>query len=89
MQSKIADAVLRADRASTGRQKEAKRYVDRYKRLDAALDAFYSDSGNRRPESNVSISKINALFDRYKGDPFVPHTHRHTHMAYYHRSRQR
>lgn len=49
-------------------QKEAKRYVDRYKRLDAALDAFYSESGNRRAESNVSITKINALFDRYK-DP--------------------
>ncbi|KAL4071587.1 Cullin binding-domain-containing protein [Scleroderma yunnanense] len=48
-------------------QKEARRYVDRYRRLDGALNSFSSDSGRRRiPESNVSMNKINALFDKYK-----------------------
>ncbi|KAG6335813.1 hypothetical protein ID866_3271 [Astraeus odoratus] len=51
-----------------GSQKEAKRYLDKYKRLETALDAFFSDGSRRRPsEHNVSISKINALFDKYKG----------------------
>ncbi|KAF8841077.1 defective in Cullin neddylation protein 1 [Paxillus ammoniavirescens] len=49
-------------------QKEAKRYLDNHKRLDVAIDAFFQDGGNRRPESAASTSKLTALFDKYK-DP--------------------
>lgn len=54
--------------------KEAKRYLDKYKRLDAAIDAFFNDSGTRRAESGVSTAKLTSLFDRYKGnsDPISP-----------------
>ncbi|KAF9228142.1 DUF298-domain-containing protein [Gyrodon lividus] len=47
-------------------QKEAKRYLDKHKRLDVAIDAFFQDGGNRRPESSASTSKLTALFDKYK-----------------------
>ncbi|KAF8550649.1 defective in Cullin neddylation protein 1 [Imleria badia] len=46
--------------------KEAKRYLDKYKRLDAAVDAYFQDSGNRRTESGASTSKLTTLFEKYK-----------------------
>ncbi|KAK0457016.1 defective in Cullin neddylation protein 1 [Desarmillaria tabescens] len=56
----------------TGAQaKDAKRYLDKYKRLDAAVDAYYNDPVSRRSGGSVtaaSTSKLNALFDKYK-DP--------------------
>jgi len=48
--------------------KEAKRYMDKYKRLDAAVDAFFQDSGPGRTGTAVSTSKLITLFDKYK-DP--------------------
>ncbi|KAF9239449.1 defective in Cullin neddylation protein 1, partial [Melanogaster broomeanus] len=45
-------------------QKEAKRYLDKHKRLDVAIDAFYQDGG----KSGASTSKLTELFDKYK-DP--------------------
>ncbi|KAI8990376.1 Cullin binding-domain-containing protein [Trametes punicea] len=52
--------------------KEARRYLTKYKRLDQAIDAYYNDpSGGRSAgaRSNASTSKLNALFDNYKGAP--------------------
>ncbi|KIO00075.1 hypothetical protein M404DRAFT_10275 [Pisolithus tinctorius Marx 270] len=48
--------------------KEARRYLEKYKLLDAALDAYFTDGGRRRSETNLSTSSINGLFDKYK-DP--------------------
>lgn len=48
--------------------KEARRYLEKYKLLDAALDAYFTDGGRRRSETNLSTSSINVLFDKYK-DP--------------------
>lgn len=52
------------------RAKDAKRYLDKYKRLDAALDAYFNDPVSRRGGGSAtaaSTSKLNALFDKYKG----------------------
>ncbi|PCH43160.1 DUF298-domain-containing protein [Wolfiporia cocos MD-104 SS10] len=46
--------------------RDARRYLERHKRLDAAIDAFYNDPGAAR--SGASTTKLNALFDQYK-DP--------------------
>ncbi|KAG7443190.1 DUF298-domain-containing protein [Guyanagaster necrorhizus] len=52
--------------------KDAKKYLDRYRRLDAALDAYFSDPISHRasgvPTTATITSKLNALFDKYK-DP--------------------
>ena len=54
--------------------KDAKKFLDRYKRLDLAVDAFFDDpnamaSVRRQPDAPApSTSKLNTLFDKYK-DP--------------------
>ncbi|KAG8215191.1 Cullin binding-domain-containing protein [Butyriboletus roseoflavus] len=48
--------------------KEARRYLDKHKRLDAAIDAFFQESGSRRTDSGASTSKLTTLFEKYK-DP--------------------
>ncbi|KAF7964786.1 hypothetical protein HWV62_2910 [Athelia sp. TMB] len=51
--------------------KDAKRYLEKYKRVDIAIDSFYNDPNAvfaatpKRPEA-PSTSKLNALFDKYK-----------------------
>lgn len=50
--------------------KDAKRMLEKYKRLDAAVDAYYS--GGFQPSSpartaGASTSKITELFEKYKG----------------------
>ncbi|KAF8636100.1 hypothetical protein AX17_003805 [Amanita inopinata Kibby_2008] len=52
--------------------KDGRKFIDRYKRLDVAIDAYYGDStspaarhGDRPPPST---SKLSALFEKYK-DP--------------------
>lgn len=53
--------------------KDAKRFIEKYKRVDIAIDAYYNDptalamSARRQTESVPSTSKLNALFDKYKG----------------------
>lgn len=56
------------------RVRDAKRFLDKYKRVDAAMDAYYNDptalnSPSKRPteSSAPSTSKLNALFEKYKG----------------------
>lgn len=55
------------------RTKEAKKFIDKYKRLDVAIDAYYTNPnefGNRRQAESTAVpstSKLNALFTRYKG----------------------
>ena len=69
------------DRCSTCRPKEGKAYIDKYKRLDVAIDAFYSDK--RRPQPGVaSASKVNALFDRYKDNSSSLILKRRMYMTY-------
>lgn len=60
------------------RVKDAKKYLEKFKRVDIAIDSFYNDPGmfsntatptaatSRRPEA-PSTSKLNTLFDKYKG----------------------
>ncbi|KAK2460449.1 hypothetical protein APHAL10511_007614 [Amanita phalloides] len=50
--------------------RDAKKLLDKYKRLDAAMDAYYGDSVpmSNRDKPPVSTSKLNTLFDKYK-DP--------------------
>lgn len=57
------------------RVKDAKRYLEKFKRVDIAIDSFYSDPGmfsssaatSKRPDAAPSTSKLSALFDKYKG----------------------
>jgi hypothetical protein len=52
-------------------QKDAKRYLDKHqRRLDAAIDAYFQES-NGRTTVAASSSKLNALFDRYKGECYI------------------
>ncbi|KAK0494382.1 defective in Cullin neddylation protein 1 [Armillaria luteobubalina] len=63
---KMSDETTAQFCSVTGAQpKDAKRYLDKYRRLDAALDAYFND-----PDQPLlaSTSKLNALFDKYK-DP--------------------
>ncbi|KAJ6465690.1 defective in Cullin neddylation protein 1 [Mycena sanguinolenta] len=54
--------------------KDAKKFLDKYKRVDIAVDAYYGDptalaATTARPAAPAaSTSKLNALFDKYK-DP--------------------
>jgi len=54
--------------------KDAKKFLEKFKRLDAAVDAYYTNpsavsaSPSRQQPSVPSTSKLNALFDGYK-DP--------------------
>jgi hypothetical protein len=50
--------------------KDAKRYLDKHqKRLDAAIDAYFQESSGRI--TVASSSKLNALFDKYKGEYYI------------------
>jgi DCN1-like protein 1/2 len=56
------------------RVKDAKRFIDKYKRVDVAMDAFYNDPAamvaaakHQGGGGGPSTSKLNTLFDRYKG----------------------
>jgi len=55
--------------------KDARRFLEKYKRVDIAMDAYYNDpnasaaTGRRQADGGgASTSKLNALFDKYK-DP--------------------
>ncbi|KAI0728924.1 defective in Cullin neddylation protein 1 [Fomitopsis betulina] len=51
--------------------REAKRYLEKYKRLDVAIDAYYTNpNGLPAERSSASVTKIGQLFDQYK-DPDV------------------
>jgi hypothetical protein len=65
---------LRFELIANIRVKDAKKFLDRHKRVDAAIDAYYNDpsaiaaTARRQTESSMpSTSKLNALFDKYKG----------------------
>ncbi|PFH50214.1 hypothetical protein AMATHDRAFT_145703 [Amanita thiersii Skay4041] len=45
--------------------REARKYLERHRRLDAAIDAFYNSS-NSAAKPVPSTSKLTALFDKYK-----------------------
>ncbi|KAG1856739.1 defective in Cullin neddylation protein 1 [Suillus subluteus] len=53
--------------------KDARRYLDKHqRRLDAAIDAYYQEGGSR--STVASTSKLNALFDKYKGEYLPTYT---------------
>ena len=53
--------------------KDAKKFIDKYKRVDVAVDAYYTDpnqfgsSSTSRKTESEKISRLNTLFDKYKG----------------------
>ena len=49
------------------RAKDAKKYIEKYKRVEVAIDAFYNEPMQSRQTSAPSTSKLNQLFDTYKG----------------------
>jgi hypothetical protein len=51
--------------------KDAKKYIEKYKRLEVAIDAFYNEPMQSRQTNAPSTSKLNQLFDTYKGEGFV------------------
>lgn len=51
------------------RAKDARKFLTKHKRLDLAVDAYYtSPAASKAP---ASTSKLNALFDKYKGAVLV------------------
>lgn len=53
--------------------------MDKYKRVDIAIDAYYNDPNAVQPvrSSGVSTTKLNQVFDQYKGMSRFPLDHRH------------
>lgn len=61
--------------------RDARRFLDKYKRVDAAMDAYYNDPSALNNSISISkrtnepsTSKLNSLFDKYKG-AFSPPRH--------------
>ena len=61
--------------------RDARRFLDKYKRVDAAMDAYYNDPSALNNSISISkrtnepsTSKLNSLFDKYKG-AFPPPCH--------------
>ncbi len=59
------------------RANEAKKFLEKHKRLDVAVDAYFHESAGRRQSGGASstpaasTSKLAALFDKYKGTIIV------------------
>ena len=55
--------------------RDARKYLDKYKRIDLAVDAFYNDphAAAAAPRAQASSSKLGALFDKYKGASACAH----------------
>lgn len=54
------------------RPKDAKKFLDKYKRVDAAIDSYYNDpnqfgGASSRKTDSERVTKLNALFEKYKG----------------------
>lgn len=54
------------------RTKDARKFMDKYKRLDAAMDAYYTDpsqfgGGSSKRVETDRTTRLNSLFDKYKG----------------------
>jgi len=69
---KTEEAITQFCSVTSATTKEAKKFIDKYKRLDVAIDAYYTNPnefGNRRQAESTAVpstSKLNALFTRYK-----------------------
>ena len=67
-------AFHQADRLTSAallyRMKDARKYLEQHgRRVDHAIDAFYNQPVQaRREPAGPSTSKLNQLFDRYKGE---------------------
>lgn len=53
------------------RPKDARKFLEKYKRLDAAIDSYYNDpdefAGSSKKSDTDRIARLNAIFDKYKG----------------------
>jgi DCN1-like protein 1/2 len=56
------------------RVKDARKFLEKHKRVDYAIDAYYNDpaalaaTARRQADTSApSTSKLNTLFDKYKG----------------------
>lgn len=58
------------------RTRDARKFIDKYKRLEIAIDAYYNEPmmSRQTQPSAPSTSKLNQVFDQYKGVP--PHVRR-------------
>ncbi|KAL1943222.1 hypothetical protein VTO73DRAFT_4297 [Trametes versicolor] len=61
----MEDKIAQFSSVTGASTKDARRYLTKYKRLDQALDAFYSDP-SAGARATASTSKLAALFDKYK-----------------------
>jgi DCN1-like protein 1/2 len=65
--------LFKCNRIYLSSPKDAKKFLDKYKRVDLAVDAYYTDpnqfgpSSTSRKSDSERISRLNALFDKYKG----------------------
>lgn len=58
--------------------KDARKYIEKYKRADIAIDAFYGDGGiassstpPKRVDTASMTQKLTTLFDKYKGSSVI------------------
>jgi hypothetical protein len=49
------------------RTRDAKSYITKYKRIEVAIDAYLNNPNEFGTTPTVSRTKLNALFDQYKG----------------------
>ncbi|TFK36066.1 hypothetical protein BDQ12DRAFT_257920 [Crucibulum laeve] len=69
---KMEEAITQFCGVTGASTKDAKKFLDKYKRVDVAIDAYYNDPnalatmGRQTTSSQPSTSKLNALFDKYK-----------------------
>lgn len=67
---------LLTDPISISRVKDAKKFLEKYKRVDLAIDMYYNDPNAlaataKQKQSEPSTSKLTSLFDKYKGALFL------------------
>ncbi|KAI0032114.1 defective in Cullin neddylation protein 1 [Vararia minispora EC-137] len=66
----LATFIITSAVALVSSLRDAQRYIQKHKRLDAAIDAYYNDQATRKQDAGPSTTRINQLFDSYK-DPDV------------------
>lgn len=65
-------SILKRNTRTTCRVKDARKFLEKYKRVDVAVDAYYNDptalaNTGKAQQSQPSSSKLTALFEKYKG----------------------
>ncbi|KAF8660707.1 hypothetical protein AX16_001574 [Volvariella volvacea WC 439] len=65
---KFEDQVTQFTNVTGASSKDARKFLEKYKRLDVAIDSYYNDPNQfgGRSSGGASTTKLNALFDKYK-----------------------